>query len=89
MLLKNLKKDKNLEILFGNRKKEDIILFSLPELFTLYQLQLSYAAVNFSQNSGTDQNFRRKILAKEWIEKTAIKEENVVSRNKAFMFKKK
>ncbi len=67
--------------------KEDIIFYTLPEMFTLYQLQLSYAAVNLTKNNGTDQNFRRKILAKEWIEKTEIKEENVVSRNKAFLYK--
>lgn len=68
--------------------KEDIIFHTLPELFTVYQLQLSYAAINFMHNVGTDQNFRRKITDKEWIEKTDIKEENVVSRNKAFYYRK-
>lgn len=68
--------------------KESIIFYTLPELFTLYQLQLSYGAVAFTSNTGTDQNFRRKIGAKEWIEKTDIKEESVFSRNKAFYYKK-
>ena len=68
--------------------KESIIFYTLPELFTLYQLQLSYGAVAFTSNTGTDQNFRRKIGAKEWIEKTEIKEESVFSRNKAYYYKK-
>lgn len=67
--------------------KENIIFYTLPKLFTLYSLQLSYTAINCDENSGTDQNFRRKILAKDWIVKTDIKEENVVSRNKAYFYK--
>lgn len=68
--------------------KDAIILNTLPELFTQYQLQLSYAAVGLAKINGTDQNFRRKIAAKEWIEKTDIKEESVISRNKAFYYKR-